>query len=257
MGTYLQYKLVQGIFIIVPIIFFILFLSPPETPVYLMKNGKPKEAEESLKYLRGIDSNETEQLPENFKLELEKLSEVKITEDDNNAIKFSDFKSRATIKGIVIGIGLVAINQFSGSFALINFTSQIFEEARTGLDSNLSAIVVGIMQIAGSYGSYYFVDRSGRKKLYLISAMGTGLGLTVMGTFSFLKSINIDVSTFRFVPVISLSFVIFIASCGILPLTYIIISEINTQKLRSFATSLCMTLNWSFAFFIIMVKQII
>lgn len=258
MGTYLEYKIVQGILIFLPIIFFISFLFLPETPAYLMKRNMPREAEESLRYLRGYHGV-SNVMSDNFKLELDKLTQLTLQDEskplnEDNKITLADFKCRSVQKGILIGIVLVAMNQFSGCFALINFTAQIFEEAKTGLDPYLSAIVVGVIQIAGSYGSLYFVDRAGRRKLYLVSAMGTALGLIVMGGYAFLKHKQFDVSAFGIVPVISLSFVIFIASCGILPLAFIIISEIMPQKLRSFATSLCMVILWVFAFIVIQVK---
>lgn len=258
MGAYLKYYVVQGVLIIFPIIFFIIFWFCPETPVYLMKHNKLQDAQDALKFLRGI-SKDSVTISEEVQVELDSLQKIGsnqvLNSTQDNKITFFDFKSRAVKKGIMIGIVFAGMNQFSGCFALINFTAQIFEEAKTGLDPNLSAIVVGVIQIAGSYGSLYFVDRAGRRKLYLVSAMGTALGLIVMGGYSFLKLKNFDVSSFGIVPVISLSFVIFIASCGILPLAFIIISEILPQKLRSFATSLCMVILWTFAFIVIQVLR--
>jgi hypothetical protein len=55
-----------------------------------------------------------------------------------------------------------------------------------------------------------------------------------MGTHGYLKSIEYDLSAYNWVPVASLSFVIFIASVGLLPLTFVILSEILPQKVLCF-----------------------
>lgn len=252
LGTFLSYYVVQAILLFIPILFLFCFIFLPETPAYLMKQNKPKEAEKSLKYLRGL-SNVSNEVSDGFKIELDRLNRNQEQSSNDTKITLKDFKTTAVQKGIVIGIALVAMNQFSGCFALINYTAQIFEEAKTGLDPNISAIVVGVIQIFGSYGSSFFVDRAGRRILYMTSAIGSAIGLGVMGTFSYLKLKGVDVSNYGFVPVASLSFVIFIASCGILPLAFIIVSEILPQKLRSSITALCMSFLWIFAFIVIKV----
>lgn len=51
-----------------------------------------------------------------------------------------------------------------------------------------------------------------------------------MGTYSYMSAHNYDLSQFHLVPVISLSFVIFISSIGIIPIPYIIIAEVLPQR---------------------------
>lgn len=66
-------------------------------------------------------------------------------------------------KALLIGLGLVALNQFCGIFAMLNYTATIFAEAGTDLTPNMAAIIVGIIQLIGSYFSTILVDRTGRK----------------------------------------------------------------------------------------------
>lgn len=61
-GSYLSYDFVSKINIIPPVLFTIVFLLFPETPYYLLKCGRNKEAEKSLKFLCGHRSSE--QTPE-------------------------------------------------------------------------------------------------------------------------------------------------------------------------------------------------
>ncbi|XP_058819314.1 facilitated trehalose transporter Tret1-like [Topomyia yanbarensis] len=252
-GTYLSYHITSYILIFLPILFLLCFVRFPETPQHLIRCNKIEAAEGSLKYLRGYTSS-----PEHvnmLKEEISKLmSQIVIRGKDSNvdsSIKWADFAPFSTKKAIIIGMVLVALNQLSGCFALINYTAQIFADASTGLDPNISAIIVGGIQIAGSYVSTLVVDRCRRKILYIVTTFGSAVGLAAMGVHAYLKTSGFDVRVISWLPVASLSFVIFIASVGMLPLTFVILSEILPQKLRSFAGSLCTTFLWVVSFIVV------
>ena len=66
-----------------------------------------------------------------------------------------------------------------------------------------------------------------------MSSFFAAIGLFAMGTHGYLKSQHVDVSAINWIPVASLSFVIFIASVGLLPLTFVILSEILPPKVFS------------------------
>lgn len=80
-----------------------------------------------------------------------------------NPLKMSDFKSKAARKALIIGVMLAALNQFCGCFAMLNYTASIFKESGSNLEPNMSAIVVGAIQLLGSYVATNLVDRAGRK----------------------------------------------------------------------------------------------
>lgn len=145
---------------------------------------------------------------------------------------------------------LVLVNQLSGCFALINYTAEIFMESGSSLSPNMSAIVVGIIQLAGSCISTVVVDKVPRKVLYLISCLGSMFGLISFGLHGYLK-LSLNVSMFNWVPIASLSFVIFIASIGLLPLTFIMLSEVLPQQIRSFGVSFCTAILWFVAFLLL------
>ncbi len=63
----------------------------------------------------------------------------------------------------MIGVVLVWLNQFCGCFAMLNYTASIFAESGSNLTPNMSAIIVGIIQLIGAYMSTFLVDRAGRK----------------------------------------------------------------------------------------------
>lgn len=145
------------------------------------------------------------------------------------------------------------------------------------MSANASAIVVGVLQLFGSYAATNLVERAGRRFLFAISTIGTAFGLITLGVYMMLKSWKFEVDDYNWIPIASFSFgidfvrflirgsnfvvifachlqtfsVIFIASWAILTLPFLVISEIMPMKLKEFGASFCMTLLWSFAFIII------
>lgn len=82
---------------------------------------------------------------------------------NGNSFNWSDLMRAPGRKAITIGIVLVAINQFCGCFAMLNYTSNIFKEAGSNMSPNMSAIIVGVIQLLGSYVATNLVERAGRK----------------------------------------------------------------------------------------------
>lgn len=196
---------------------------------------------------------------------------------DNNAeksdsIKWSDLMSGAGRKAMTIGIILAALNQLCGCFAMLQYTANIFKEAGSSMSPNMSAIVVGTIQLLGSYVATVLVDRTGRKVLspssikesieikkkniffqflFIVSSVGIAIGLISLGLYMMLKTSGFDVEAFNWIPIVSFSFVIFIASWAVLTLPFLVISEIMPEKLKDFGMSFCMAILWSTSFVII------
>lgn len=124
------------------------------------------------------------------------------------------------------GIGLTFLNLFSGTLAMISYTTMVFKESGSTVDANLSAIVIGAIQVVSVYVSSLLVDRLGRKTLLIISTSGAAVACFGLATFSYLHHQKIDVSSYNWVPLFFFSLYIVITCMGILPLPFIILAEI-------------------------------
>ena len=186
--------------------------------------------------------------------EISKLQNTISDVKTESSSKWSDLTTRPARRAILIGVTLAALNQFCGAFAMLNYTASVFEEAGSSMSSNESAIVVGVISILGSYLSTILVDRAGRRILFSVSAIGTAIGLVTLGTYVMLKSWGYEVDSFNWIPIASFSFVIFIASLGVLNLPFVVISEIMPENIKDFAVSFCMIVLWSLTF--LMVKYL-
>lgn len=66
-------------------------------------------------------------------------------------------------KPVVIAIMILLIMDFCGVFCMISYTAKIFTESGTEFHPNQAAVVVGIIQLIGTYVSTITVDHVGRK----------------------------------------------------------------------------------------------
>ncbi|XP_033174049.1 facilitated trehalose transporter Tret1 [Drosophila mauritiana] len=251
LGYYFNYAQVSWIVSSLSFVFVGCFWFMPETPQHLAKINKLEEAEHSLRYYRNIKSNPAKELSEELQLELKKLNTTEKTtadgDDDEDAatgVTWSDFAEGKTRKAFLIGLGLISFNQLCGCFAMLNYTAVIFEQAGSSLPPTVAAIIVGVIQLMGTYASTVLVERLGRKILLLVSAVGIGLGQSAMGTYSYFQSLGQPVASFSWVPIAGFSFMLFLAAVGLLSLPFLVVSEIMPQKIRSTAIMILMSILW-------------
>lgn len=177
-GTYLSFFTVPLVMMIFPTIFLISVLFLPDTPASLMSRNKPELAWESLKFYRSCGKNKA--VAEKFKDEFELLRKAS-EQKDYEKLKMSDFckylhnlklcNSKVTVflvtksakKGIIIGVFLMFLNQFSGTFAFMTYTADIFNSSGSNFTPNESSIIVALIQLIGVYFSMSCVERFGRK----------------------------------------------------------------------------------------------
>lgn len=82
---------------------------------------------------------------------------------EEKATEWSEVLRNPGRKALVIGVFLAALENFSGSFALLNYTATIFDESGSVMSSNESALFVSIIQFVGAIIMPFLVDRTGRK----------------------------------------------------------------------------------------------
>lgn len=144
------------------------------------------------------------------------------------------------MKGLGIGVVLVILNMWTGGFTVMSYAAKIFRDSGSTISPHISSIIVGCMQVTGSYVSTIVIDRAGRKILLVISLTGIAIGHTVLGGFSFLNQ-RYDVTAYSFISIISLSLFIFMACLGILTVPLVVMSEVVPTKLRSHSALICIT----------------
>lgn len=108
----------------------------------------------------------------------------------------------------------------------------IFEKTGTKLNPYTSSIILGVALLLGSVLTTYMADSFGRKFLNIFSLVGSSFGLFAVSLYQYLNMNGHDMSAFAWVPVVSLSFVIFISSAGIFSLAFVCSVEYLPPKVR-------------------------
>lgn len=70
---------------------------------------------------------------------------------------------------MLIGPSLMAVSQFSGTFCVVTYAKTIFTDSGSNFNPNTSAIILGSLQILGTYCTSILIERLGRKLLLGIS----------------------------------------------------------------------------------------
>lgn len=125
--------------------------------------------------------------------------------------------------------------QFTGCATFLNYAVLIFEEiGASNIDPNVSAIILAIAQILGGLASATtLADTLGRKLTLIISFVGSAIGLFVLSLWLYLKQHGYDdLTEYSLVPVASISFVMFIASAGVISLFAVCFVESLPTKVQ-------------------------
>ncbi|XP_030079219.1 facilitated trehalose transporter Tret1-like [Drosophila hydei] len=234
LGTHLAYHIIPFVVLILPVSYFIsnLFFIR-ESPMHLIRKGKYSEAEQSFRYYKNIkEENQISEMPE-----FEAMKET-LTQSDKNSDKLTvkDFLTRAAIRAYGSAAVLVIVNQFSGLFAMINYMSDIFALSGSTMNPDTCTIVIGIVQILGSYTTTLLCDIWGRRILLIVSTAGVVVSLTAFGLFSYFAQWH-DLSEWSWVPLLFMSSYIFLGNVGLIGCFFVVLVEMFPLKIRSKAAS--------------------
>ncbi|XWS15993.1 hypothetical protein CRYUN_Cryun34aG0048700 [Craigia yunnanensis] len=157
---------------------FVLMLLLPESPRWLFRKGREEEAKVILRKIYPAD--EVEQEIQDLKESVEAEIREEGSSEKINIIKL--FKTKTVRRGLTAGVGLQVFQQFVGINTVMYYCPTIIQLA--GFASNQTALLLSLitsgLNALGSIVSIYFIDRTGRKKLLIISLFGVAISLGVL-----------------------------------------------------------------------------
>nr|CAD7452340.1 unnamed protein product [Timema tahoe] len=246
LGSYVPYTALNLAGLALPLFFAASFFFLPESPVFLISKDRRQDALQSLRWFRvGISDQVIEE-------EFQKISErnkESSPSGDGKKVSFGEiFSSPATKKGFIISVFLCANQQFSGIFAILSFTVNIFQESGSSMSANLATIFVGAVQFLGSYFGTLLIDRVGRRILMIASNGVVSTSLGILSGYFFLKQLGINMARYGWVPVACLCGHIFFYAVGLGPVPYVVVSEIMAPRVQSLAITVSVCTIWGLAF---------
>ncbi|KAJ8939502.1 hypothetical protein NQ314_011117 [Rhamnusium bicolor] len=228
-GSYLDIHTTALICFIFPILQWLIFINFPESPYYLIMKKKNEEAAASLRIFRRKNSVEKEI--------------ISITADvDRQMSESGTYKDLFTIasnrKAFLLAATARIFQQFTGCTAYTVYY-QILIEQSTNLSPVMGSSVLLLVQIAMACLASAFIDKFGRKPLFVLSSGLCFLVLFTLGTFFLLRDyIGIDLSYIDWFPLPMMMLYIIVFSLGLGVALNIFVSEIYSTSIKAKAFSL-------------------
>ncbi|XP_026281486.1 facilitated trehalose transporter Tret1 [Frankliniella occidentalis] len=213
-----------------PVAFLALFFCMPETPMYMLSRGDERGAMDSFMWLRDPRRGDVDGELSTLK------ASVKRSDADggggHGTVNARDLvATRGSRHALVIVLGLLALQQFSGITAILNYANSIFDMAGSTLRPDVASVVVAAVQLLGSVAACGLADSLGRLPLLFASYGSMAAALGLLG------------ACFRWpglmpgwVPVVCLSFYILMYAVGSGPAPFLLLVEVFPAHLRALAS---------------------
>lgn len=255
-GLYLDWRWLAICSSIPPTLLMVCMCFMPETPRFLLSQGKRREAEEVLRFLRGPDAP--------VAWECARIENA--CNQQGSGFQMSDLKDPGVYKPLVIGVMLMIFQQMTGINAIMFYAENIFEQAHFK-ESDLASVIVGLIQVVFTGVAALIMDRAGRKILLIISGVLMAISTTAFGVYFYLMAKIHSTSSLGLADIQSqagvephadlawlalASMAVFITgfALGWGPIPWLIMSEIFPSKVRGVASAACVLTNWSMAFLV-------
>lgn len=232
-GGFLKSFMVNLLCAICPIIFYIIFIWMPESPVYLIQKGKAEKASKAMKWLRGDKTDISGE-----------MSAMAADASKKTATVSEALGRRTARKGLFIGIMLMVFQQFTGINAIIFYSTRIFEQANIGKTAYLCTIILGVIQVVSTIMAMLIVENGGRVFLLTISSILMCATTAIMAAyFAFWMESNVS-----WLPVIAISIFVVGYSLGFGPVPWLILAELFADDVKPLCVSIVGTSSWLLAF---------
>ncbi|CRK97315.1 CLUMA_CG010709, isoform A [Clunio marinus] len=269
LGSITTWRLTALICCSVPITTAIAICFVPETPFWLMAKNRKEDAMKSLMWLRGWVSD-PKIVEKEFK-EIERYSsdsnrcvscqksDVKCNHKSASTIELlKELFRKRTLKPFSLVMTMFLFCQFSGLSAMRPYLVQIFQAFAVPIDASWATVVIGILGFAANIMCTIIIKPIGKRKIALISMLGTCVSISSLAVYAYIvlppgltsfDKHNFDShNTLGYIPLTCIYALAFFTSLGLMPVPWMLLSEVFPFKTRSIATGITAALNYIMAF---------
>ncbi|OJJ16632.1 D-xylose transporter XylE [marine bacterium AO1-C] len=206
-------------------LFLLMLLLVPASPRWLMMKGRREEAKQVLLQMNSVDVTQ------------QTLSNIEASFQQKQG-SWQDLLKPGMRKLLVIGIFLSVFQQVTGINVFLYYAPEIFKSFGSGSNTALlQTILVGAVNLIFTIIAIFTVDKIGRKPLQMIGALGMALCIGMIGFGAYTQNVGSWLLIFVLGYIAS-----FALSWG--PVTWVLLSEIFPNKIRSLALSVAVAAQW-------------
>ncbi|RID57170.1 hypothetical protein BRARA_F00565 [Brassica rapa] len=212
----------------------------PESPRWLAKKGRDKDCRTALQCLRGPDvdiSREANTIRDTIE-----MSEV------DGETRMSELFQRRYAYPLFIGVGLMFLQQLSGSSGVTYYASSLFQKG--GFPSAVGTSVIATMMVPKAMLGTIIVDKLGRRTLLMASCAAMGLSALLLSVSYGFQSFGILSDLTPIVTCIGVLGHIVTFALGMGGLPWIIMAEIFPMNVKVSAGTLVTVTNWLFGWIV-------
>lgn len=209
------------------ILFFIFSFFIPESPRFLAKKGRWKEAKAILKRIGGDQyaAHEQKEIADTLQAGDEKFDWRALTAKKIRPV-------------LILGIVLAVFQQWCGINVIFNYAEEIFTSAGYSVGDMLFNIVItGTVNLVFTLVAMRMVDSWGRRKLMLLGALGLSVIYFLLGSSYFFKVEGIVVLALVMLAIATYAMTL-------APVTWVVLSEIFPNRIRGAAMAVATTALW-------------
>ena len=223
----LGWRWMFGVTAVPSFLFFAGMFLVPESPRWMAKNARTKEAREVLKDIGGEAYAD------------QALQGIKATlVSETEKVNFKELFDPKMIRLLTLGVTLSVFQQWCGINVIFNYAEEIFRAAGYDISDVLKNIAwTGSVNLVFTFVALGMVDRWGRRGLMLLGSAGLSVIYIAIGA-----CYHFDVKGWPLLVLVLAAIGCYAMSLA--PVTWVVISEIFPNRIRGAAMSVAVTALW-------------
>lgn len=192
LGAIMDWRNVAWTGIVFPMITLIGVFFLPESPVWLIRNGKIDQAYKALHWLRGEENLARNELNEH----LSRISEEKESaQNGNKNTTYRDFLQPSVLKPTVIICGFILFFNLTGTYLLIYYAIDILSQVKLIISPAVSSAILSVVRLVVTIGFCWLFMRVKRRHIYLIAGIGSICTTLILAGYLYTKDSSSDGTT--------------------------------------------------------------
>lgn len=247
LGWFFSWQVTALICATCPFASYIIMAFVPESPVWLLAQGRIEEATDAFHWFRGYDDeakNEFMSMVDAHKANTNTNANRGQSIYNWSKLKHS-FSSRIFLLPLVTLLVFFATMQGGGLNAIIFYSVTILKQLLGDyLNEYVATLIIDIARLITSLVACIVIKKSGRRPLLMVSGIGTTVALLALALSVYLSNQYSESKNLTWIPLVILLMYIVMVSIGMNPLPWCMVGELFPAEHRALGSSIVTFFNF-------------